>query len=165
MRRAFDAYRRPLLDLTRAQTEAACRAAGIEFWSDPHNDDPRFSRSRVRSRVLPVLEEELGPGVAAALARTAEQLREDSSTLDEIAAERLPGLRDDGAVWMPRRWRPSRPACGCGCCGSRPWRPAARPPSCSVCTSWRWPTWWAHPPPDGRSSCPATSRRTARGTS
>ena len=98
MRRAFDAYRRPLLDLTRAQTEAACRAVGIEFWSDPHNDDPRFSRSRVRSRVLPVLEEELGPGVAATLARTADQLREDSSTLDEIAAERLPGLRDDGGL-------------------------------------------------------------------
>ena len=25
-------FRRPLLDVTRAQTEAACRAEGIEFW-------------------------------------------------------------------------------------------------------------------------------------
>ena len=97
MRRAFDVYRRPLLDLTRAQTEAACRAEGIEYWTDPHNDDPRYARTRVRRRVLPVLEQELGPGVAATLARTADQLREDSSTLDAIAAQRLPGLRcDDG---------------------------------------------------------------------
>ena len=53
---------RPFLDLTREQTEAACRADGIEWWSDPHNDDPRFLRSRVRHEVMPMLERELGPG-------------------------------------------------------------------------------------------------------
>ena len=78
-------YERPLLDVTRAQTEAACRAEGIEFWSDPHNADPRFLRSRVRHTVLPVLEAELGPGVAATLARTADQLRRDMESLDELA--------------------------------------------------------------------------------
>ncbi|MCW2796739.1 MAG: tilS [Nocardioides sp.] len=85
MRPAFGDFRRPLLDITRAQTEAACRAESIEFWSDPHNDDPRFTRSRVRHRVLPVLEEELGPGVTAALARTAESLRPDMEALDRLA--------------------------------------------------------------------------------
>ena len=86
MRRGFEVYRRPLLDVTRGQTEAACRAQGLSFWSDPHNDDPRFTRSRVRHRVLPVLEEQLGPGVSSALARTADLLREDSEALDDIAA-------------------------------------------------------------------------------
>jgi tRNA(Ile)-lysidine synthase len=85
MRRAFEVYRRPLLDVTRAQTEAACRAEGITWWSDPHNDDPRFLRARVRHTVLPVLEAELGPGVAATLARTADQLRVDMEALDELA--------------------------------------------------------------------------------
>ena len=42
---------------------------------------------RVRERVLPVLESELGPGVAEALARTAEQLREDTAALDAFAEE------------------------------------------------------------------------------
>ncbi|BDZ39553.1 hypothetical protein GCM10025863_21670 [Microbacterium suwonense] len=42
-------------------------------WDDPHNTEPRFARVRVRERVLPVLESELGPGIAEALARTAEQ--------------------------------------------------------------------------------------------
>jgi tRNA(Ile)-lysidine synthase len=85
MRRGFGVFSRPLLAVTRAQTEAACRAEGIEWWNDPHNSDPRFTRSRVRQRVMPVLEEELGPGVAAALARTADLLRMDMRTLDEIA--------------------------------------------------------------------------------
>jgi tRNA(Ile)-lysidine synthase len=39
----------------------------------------------VRHTVLPVLEAELGPGVAATLARTADQLRRDMESLDELA--------------------------------------------------------------------------------
>ncbi len=85
MRPAFDSHRRPLLDVPRSDTVTACEAEGIDFWTDPHNDDPRFTRSRVRTRVLPVLEEELGPGVGEALARTAEQLREDMDLLDASA--------------------------------------------------------------------------------
>ena len=80
---------RPLLEVTRAQTEAACRAEGIEWWEDPHNTDPRFLRSRVRHTVLPVLERELGPGVAAALARTGHLVREDLDALDDLAEQEL----------------------------------------------------------------------------
>lgn len=94
MRRAFDRYRRPLLDLPRSETVTACEAEGIEFWEDPHNADPRFARSRVRTRVLPVLEEELGPGVAASLARTADLLRADMELLDDLADAALADLGD-----------------------------------------------------------------------
>jgi tRNA(Ile)-lysidine synthase len=87
MRRSFAPFHRPLLDVTRAQTQQACRAEGIEPWEDPHNQDPRFTRARVRHRVLPVLEAELGPGVAGTLARTADQLREDMEALDRWADE------------------------------------------------------------------------------
>jgi tRNA(Ile)-lysidine synthase len=97
MRRGFDVFRRPLLDLTRDQTESACRAEGIEWWEDPHNHDPRFLRSRVRHRVLPVLEEELGPGVASALSRTADLLADDAAALDGLADDlRDAALRDGG---------------------------------------------------------------------
>jgi len=85
MRRAHGVFLRPFLDLTRAQTEQACREQGIEWWTDPANADPRFTRTRVRDVVLPTLEAELGPGVGAALARTADQLRQDVEHLDALA--------------------------------------------------------------------------------
>ena len=80
---------RPLLAVRRATTRAACEAEGIAWWDDPHNQDPRFARVRVRNRVLPVLEDELGPGIAEALARTAEQLREDAEAFDEMIHETI----------------------------------------------------------------------------
>lgn len=70
--------RRPLLGIRRTETHQACADQGLEPWHDPHNTDPAYARVRVRERVLPVLEAELGPGVAEALARTAEQAREDA---------------------------------------------------------------------------------------
>lgn len=76
-------YRRPLLGIRRAQTRQACLDAGLDPWDDPHNADAAYARVRVRERVLPVLEAELGPGIAEALARTAEQLREDEQAFDE----------------------------------------------------------------------------------
>ncbi len=80
-------YRRPLLGIRRSVTHQACADAGLEPWSDPQNDDPAFTRVRVRHTVLPLLERELGPGVTEALARTAEQLREDAEALDAFAEE------------------------------------------------------------------------------
>ncbi|MCP2635354.1 tRNA lysidine(34) synthetase TilS [Microbacterium sp. HD4P20] len=80
---------RPLLGVRRATTRAACAAEGLVPWDDPHNADPRFARVRVRERVLPVLEAELGPGIAEALARTAAQLREDAAAFDEMIDETI----------------------------------------------------------------------------
>ncbi|WP_336652017.1 MULTISPECIES: tRNA lysidine(34) synthetase TilS [unclassified Leucobacter] len=73
-------------EITRATTEAACAEAGLEPWRDPHNSDPAFARVRVRERVLPMLVEELGPGMPAALARSADLAREDADALDALAA-------------------------------------------------------------------------------
>ncbi len=90
--------RRPLLGLTRDCTERACRALDLKYWQDPHNLDPRYRRVRVRRTVLPVLEEQLGPGVSQALARTAALARADADALDSLAAELLPSARQqDGS--------------------------------------------------------------------
>ena len=78
-------YARPLLGIRRATTRQACLDAGLTPWDDPHNIDDAYARVRVRERVLPVLEAELGPGIAEALVRTAAQLRED----DEAFAEQI----------------------------------------------------------------------------
>lgn len=75
-------YLRPLLSIERSETEQFCRDSGIKFWRDPQNQDPSFLRVRIRNRVLPFLEKELGVGVFKGLIRSAEQLREDSEYLD-----------------------------------------------------------------------------------
>lgn len=80
-------YLRPLLDLDRATVREACARMELEAWEDPHNVDPRFARSRVRHEALPALERALGPGIAAALARSAAMLRADADTLDLLADE------------------------------------------------------------------------------
>ena len=78
---------RALLGVSRATTDAACAALGLRPWRDPHNSDPRFTRVRIRTEVLPLLEDVLAGGVAGALTRTAGQLREDTEVLDALAAE------------------------------------------------------------------------------
>ncbi|MFB2554546.1 tRNA lysidine(34) synthetase TilS [Herbiconiux liangxiaofengii] len=83
---------RPLLGLRRQVTLDFCADSGLQPWHDPHNVSPDFARVRVRAEVLPLLERELGPGVAEALARTAEQLREDDDTLHAIAVETIEDL-------------------------------------------------------------------------
>ncbi len=73
--------------LRRADTVAACAELGVEAWHDPHNDDPRYARVRVRATALPLLEELLGPGVAENLVRTADLVRADADALDAWAGE------------------------------------------------------------------------------
>ena len=107
---------RPFLGISRAVTVAACARLGLTPWADPHNVDPRFTRVRLRAEVLPLLEDVLNGGVAAALARTAAQLREDTEALDQWAARILTDLPAelpvDGMADLPpavrrrvlRRW-------------------------------------------------------------
>jgi tRNA(Ile)-lysidine synthase len=86
-------FRRPLLALDRDTVRQACADAGLTPWEDPHNTDPTYSRVRVRRQALPVLEDTLGPGVAAGLARSARLLREDADALDAMT----PDLPDEPA--------------------------------------------------------------------
>lgn len=82
--------RRPFLGLRRTDTEEICRARGLTFWQDPTNagHGPGAPlRSQVRARVLPLLDDVLGPGVVAALTRTAAQLDEDDTALGTFAAQ------------------------------------------------------------------------------
>jgi tRNA(Ile)-lysidine synthase len=80
-------FLRPLLGVRRQATAGACAALGLTPWADPHNADRRFARVRVRLDALPALEAALGPGVAEALARTADQLRDDAEVLERIGSD------------------------------------------------------------------------------
>ncbi len=108
MRRSFDHVVRPLLDVSRDDTVTACQVEGIEFWEDPHNADPAYTRVRVRRTVLPMLEEQLGPGVAETLARTADQVRDDMDLLDDLAEAAYADLADLPVVGLLTQPAPLR---------------------------------------------------------
>ena len=105
-------YVRPLLGIRRATTVKACADAGLKPWHDPQNDDPAYTRVRVRRNVLPVLESELGPGIPEALARTAEQLREDADALDHFAEEIAEDLAEhsEAGIALPVKALAANPA-------------------------------------------------------
>ncbi|MEV4311088.1 tRNA lysidine(34) synthetase TilS [Actinocrispum sp. NPDC049592] len=97
--RALDPpWGRPLLTVRRATTVQACRELGLEPWRDPHNEDQRFTRVRLRHEVIPLMEEVLQGGVPGALARTADQLREDLDALDAWSARILESAEDKGTL-------------------------------------------------------------------
>lgn len=79
-------YLRPMLAIKRETTQQFCHDSELEPWHDPMNRDDKYARVRVRHNLMPALEKELGPGIAEALARTAETLREDDEVL-ALAAE------------------------------------------------------------------------------
>ena len=89
---------RPLLAVRRATTREACADQGLPVWDDPWNADPAYTRVRLRTEVLPLLEEVLGGGVASALARTAVLLREDLDALDALAADVLDRSTDPAGL-------------------------------------------------------------------
>jgi tRNA(Ile)-lysidine synthase len=71
----------PLLEVTRAETDAFCRASHLRPRRDPMNEDRRYLRAAVRHDVLPMLERATGRGVVAPIARTADTIRRDRDEL------------------------------------------------------------------------------------
>jgi tRNA(Ile)-lysidine synthase len=98
-------YIRPLLAITRAETESACRDFGLEIWNDPHNLNSDFARVRVRREVIPFLAANLDLGISRALVRTAALLRDDADALDQWAAREAGDLDCSRLAQLPRAIR------------------------------------------------------------
>ena len=97
-------FARPLLGLSRADTEAYCRALGLEPRMDESNRSPEFTRNRIRNELLPVLEE-LNPGVRDALLRLSTAAARDLAYLDAEADRVWAGAAEvgEGRVALGRR--------------------------------------------------------------
>jgi tRNA(Ile)-lysidine synthetase-like protein len=81
-------YLRPLLGITRAQTEAACTELSLHPWDDPTNADIDAGaplRNQIRGHIMPLLKDLLGPTITANLARSADLLRDDADYLESQA--------------------------------------------------------------------------------
>ena len=77
---------RPLLHCRRQDVRAVIPAA-VEPWQDPHNEDQRFTRARVRHLLMPVLVDVLGERAVVNLARSAHLLAGDNDALDDITQD------------------------------------------------------------------------------
>ena len=104
---------RPLLPFSREDTGRLCQALGLPVWEDATNHDNRYTRNRIRSEVLPLLEA-LHPGAAGRMAALASRLEEEQHEHNElldlaIAALQTPsrgeavaGLRRDALARLGR---------------------------------------------------------------
>ncbi len=79
---------RPLLAVTRAETERCCAHAGVVPIKDPSNQSPAHLRNRIRSELTPLLRS-YNPRIAGALARLADAAALDVDALESLAAEAL----------------------------------------------------------------------------
>ncbi len=107
---------RPLLGVRRAETRGCCAAVGVDWREDPTNAEPGPLRNRVRQRLLPLLEE-LRPGAAGALARTAALAADERDWLDPLVGWR----------WTPPPWPSCRSPWPDGWSGPPRDRPAPPP--------------------------------------
>ena len=74
---------RPLLDVSRAATEACCRANSLGWVDDPHNSDQARARARLRALWPALLE--FNPRLEEALSGAAALFAEEDELLDALA--------------------------------------------------------------------------------
>ncbi|MEA2580133.1 MAG: tRNA(Ile)-lysidine synthase [Actinomycetota bacterium] len=87
----------PLLDVTRAEVEGACRSLRLRPRTDPTNADTRLLRNAIRLIGLPALEAATGRELGATIARTAGHLRGDARELAEQAERATDRITKDTA--------------------------------------------------------------------
>ena len=83
---------RPLLDIRREQTLALCAAAGVVPAHDAANDDPAYTRVRLRRDIVPALQS-INPAIVPRLAALAGAVAIDRALLDALTSDALQALR------------------------------------------------------------------------
>ena len=95
--RRADGVIRPLIECRRAEVAAVVRDAGLRVRIDASNRDPRFLRTHVRERVLPLLAE-LNPSIARTCATLAAAARAERAIVGAWADAQLASGAADGPL-------------------------------------------------------------------
>ncbi len=93
MRSVQGPFRRPLLEVSRAELEAWAAAQDLPVVEDPSNASHRFLRNRLRHEIMPGLLA-LAPGLVQTLGRNARVLQQQADALDRLVADSLAGKVD-----------------------------------------------------------------------
>jgi tRNA(Ile)-lysidine synthase len=89
---------RPLLEITRPQTQEFCQQFHLAVWEDSTNQDVKYARNRIRQELIPYLQANFNPKVESALAQTAELLQAEVEYLEQAAHK----LREEAILWQER---------------------------------------------------------------
>ncbi len=103
------AYARPLLTVSAAAIRAWLRQRGEGWIEDPSNSDPRFTRNRIRARLLPALQEAF-PSFRSTFARSAAHAAQAQDILAEVAAQDLAACGQPPRIAALRALGPARQA-------------------------------------------------------
>jgi tRNA(Ile)-lysidine synthase len=80
---------RPLLNVTRKETQEFCQQFNLPIWEDSANEKIQYARNRIRAELIPYLQTHFNPQVEKHLAQTAEILRSDLECLEDSARQIL----------------------------------------------------------------------------
>ncbi|WP_455056650.1 tRNA lysidine(34) synthetase TilS [Jutongia sp.] len=92
MRPQHGIYIRPLLFLRHRDIVRELGQCGQSWCEDSTNQEEDCSRNKIRLTILPMLEEHINSSASAHLARTAQQMQEVQSFLEEELTKRLPEI-------------------------------------------------------------------------
>jgi tRNA(Ile)-lysidine synthase len=82
-------YIRPLLSLAKEDLEAYAAERSLAFREDDSNLNLKFSRNRVRHKLIPQLKRDFNPGIVQVLERTAKVLKAEDECLNGFAQTAL----------------------------------------------------------------------------
>lgn len=102
-------YHRPLLQVPAPVIRAWLAQRGAAFVEDPTNTDERFTRNRIRARLLPALAEAF-PRFRETFARSAQHAAQAQALLVEVAREDLAALGNPPAIRALQGLSPARQA-------------------------------------------------------
>ncbi|HSH92345.1 MAG TPA: tRNA lysidine(34) synthetase TilS [Ramlibacter sp.] len=102
-------WHRPLLAVPGPQLREWLSARGLSWIEDPTNDNERFTRNRIRARVLPALQEAF-PQFRETFARSARHAAQAQELLTELAAGDLAGIGNPPSIEGLRRLPRARQA-------------------------------------------------------
>ena len=97
---------RPLLDFWRDEIEAYARRVGMTWLSDETNQDLRFARNTLRTRILPDVERLIAPSARKALVRLAKLARNEEEGWQSLLPELIEPLsvfEEEGRLSFDRK--------------------------------------------------------------
>ena len=92
---------RPLLKLTRAETEGYDREVGLPFVTDSTNSDTDYTRNYIRKEIVPRLTE-INPAFLASVERLVSSVGEDSEYIDNEAQRLLEAAQISGGYKLKK---------------------------------------------------------------